>query len=47
MYTAQVDAHANCIVCRGNEVRKGYTVIYAGTYDACLAVKANVAKYGV
>lgn len=40
MYTAQIDAHGNCIVCKGNEQRRGYRITYTGTYNECLMFKA-------
>lgn len=40
MYTAQIDAHGNCIVCKGNEQRRGYRIAYSGTYNECLMFKA-------
>jgi hypothetical protein len=40
MYTAQIDAHGNVIVCRGDEQRRGYRIAYSGTYNECLMFKA-------
>ena len=40
MYTAQVDAHNNWIVCKGDEQRRGYRIAYTGTYSECLVFKA-------
>jgi hypothetical protein len=40
MYTAQIDAHGNVIVCRGDEQRRGYRIAYTGTYNECLMFKA-------
>ena len=40
MYTAQTDTHGNCIVCKGNEQRRGYRIAYTGTYNECLMFKA-------
>ena len=39
MYTAQVNAHGNIIVCKGGEIRNSYKLLYAGTYNECLHVK--------
>lgn len=41
MYTAQVDAHNNWIVCKGSDQRNGYRIAYTGSYNECLAVKAT------
>lgn len=41
MYTAQVDAHNNWIVCKGSEQRQGYRIAYSGTYSECLVIKAT------
>lgn len=41
MYTAQVDAHNNWIVCKGSDQRNGYRIAYTGTYNECLAIKAT------
>jgi len=40
MYTAQIDAHGNVIVCRGDEQRRGYRIAYSGIYNECLMFKA-------
>jgi hypothetical protein len=40
MYTAQIDAHGNVIVCKGEEQRRGYRIAYSGTYNECLMFKA-------
>ncbi len=42
MYTAQINAHGNVIVCKGSDVRKSYRIIHTGTYAECLAIKAGV-----
>lgn len=39
MYTLQLDSHGNAIVCRGDDVRNGYSIFYRGTYDACNAMR--------
>ena len=41
VYTTQRDRHWNMIVCKGDRERDGYRIIYTGSYNACLAVKAN------
>lgn len=41
MYTAQANRHGNIIVCKGDDVRKSYRIIFTGTYAECLAVKAG------
>jgi len=43
MYTAQVNAHGNVIVCKGDAVRNSYRIIFTGTYAECLKVKAGAA----
>lgn len=39
MYTAQINAHGNIIVCKGDRVRNSYKIICVGTYEACLRLK--------
>ena len=39
MYSAQINAHNNIIVCKGCEVRTSYRIIFTGTYNECLALK--------
>lgn len=39
MYTAQRNAHGNVIVCKGDEVRNSYKIIFAGSYAECLKLK--------
>jgi len=41
VYTTQRDRHWNMIVCKGDRERDGYRIIYTGSYNACLSVKAN------
>ena len=45
IHTAQVNAHGNVIVCKGeivrNSYRNSYRIIYRGTYQECLRFKAN------
>jgi len=41
MYTAQRDGHGNVIVCKGWEVRRGYRIVYTGTYAECLRFKLS------
>jgi hypothetical protein len=42
IYTAQRDAHGNWIVCRGEVARKGYQIIYTGSYDDCQMYKFGI-----
>jgi hypothetical protein len=44
MYTAQKNAHNNVIVCKGNDQRNSYKIIYTGTYNECLEIKAQLMK---
>jgi len=39
MYTAQRNKHGNVIVCKGNDVRNSYVIVYTGTYQECLLYK--------
>jgi len=39
MYTAQINRHGNIIVCRGDEERRTYQIVFAGSYAECLAWK--------
>jgi len=41
MYTAQVNAFGNIIVCKGCDVRNSYRIIFTGSYQECLALKAR------
>jgi len=41
MYSAQVNAHGNVIVCKGHDVRNSYRIVFTGTYAECLQFKAN------
>ena len=41
MYTAQINAHGNVIVCKGDTVRNSYRIAFSGTYNECLQFKAN------
>jgi len=41
MYTAQVNAHGNVIVCKGEAVRNSYRIILIGTYAECMKLKFN------
>ena len=38
-YTAQCDAHGNWIVCGDQEPRRGYRIIFVGSYKDCCAIK--------
>lgn len=43
MYTAQINAFGNVIVCKGDIVRSSYRIIFTGSYQDCLKLKvANV-----
>jgi hypothetical protein len=35
MYSLQVNAHGNRIVCRGTEPRRSYRVVFVGSYQDC------------
>lgn len=35
MYTVQIDAHRHKIVCKGSTPRKGYRIVFTGTYAEC------------
>ena len=39
MYTAQINAFGNVIVCKGDAVRNSYRIIFIGTYAECLQFK--------
>ena len=41
MYTAQKNAFGNVIVCKGNDQRNSYTIIFTGTYAECLQFKLS------
>lgn len=41
MYTAQINAHGNVIVCKGDTQRTSYRIVLTGTYAECLQFKAN------
>lgn len=41
MYTAQQNAHGNIIICKGNQVRNSYRIVFRGTYLECLQFKMN------
>ena len=41
VYTAQRDSHGNMIVCKGSVEHNGYRIVFSGSYNACLVVKAN------
>jgi hypothetical protein len=41
MYTAQINAHGNVIVCKGDDVRNSYRIIYTGSYIDCLRFKTG------
>jgi hypothetical protein len=35
MYTTQRNAHNDIIVCIGNNVKKGYWIVFTGTFAQC------------
>lgn len=39
MYTAQINSHGNIIVCKGDQVRNSYRIIFTGSYADCLRLK--------
>lgn len=39
IYTAQQNAHGNIIVCKGEEVRNSYRIVFRGSYQDCLLFK--------
>jgi hypothetical protein len=41
MYTAQRDAHGNVIVCKGSDTRRGYRIVFTGSYADCLRFKVE------
>jgi hypothetical protein len=41
MYTAQRDAHGNVIVCKGSDPRRGYRIVFTGSYTDCLRFKVE------
>lgn len=41
IYTAQVNKFGNVIVCGDAVPRNTYRIIFQGTYQQCLTVKAN------
>lgn len=34
-YSLQVDAHGNRIVCKGADARRGYRIVFVGSYAEC------------
>jgi hypothetical protein len=42
IYTAQKDSHNNWVVCRGTDQRRGYTIIFTGSYDDCWCYKLGL-----
>lgn len=45
MYTAQSNKHGIIIVCKDEIPRNTYTIIHTGTYQECLAVKAQYVSH--
>jgi hypothetical protein len=41
MYTAQINAFGNVIVCKGDVLRTSYKIIFVGTYAECLKIKLD------
>jgi hypothetical protein len=41
MYTAQRDLHGNVIVCKGSDTRRGYRIVFTGSYADCLRFKVE------
>jgi len=41
MYTAQMNAHGNIIVCKGDAQRNSYRIVLTGSYAECLQFKAS------
>jgi hypothetical protein len=41
MYTAQINAFNNVIVCKGDVVRNSYRIIHTGSYQECLDIKSQ------
>ena len=39
MYTAQINSFGNISVCKGDQVRNSYRVIFTGSYADCLRLK--------
>ena len=44
IYTAQQNKFGNVIVCGDEIARNTYKIIYAGTYNECMAIKFGGAK---
>lgn len=42
MYTLQSDRNNNLIICKGDRVRNGYTIIAYGSYNDLLAEKSRL-----
>lgn len=40
-YTAQVNSFGNVIICGDTIARNSYQIIFTGTYNECLALKAG------
>ncbi len=43
MYSLQVNAHGNRIVCKGTDQRRSYRIVFVGSYADCQA--CPVASY--
>lgn len=35
MYSLQINAHGNRIICKGTDQRNSYRIIFVGSYTAC------------
>jgi len=46
VYTAQRNKFGNVIVCGDEVARNTYTIIFAGTYPECMAIKFGNVKVG-
>jgi hypothetical protein len=41
VYSAQINAHGNVIVCGDTIARNSYRIVLTGTYSQCLALKVG------
>ena len=46
IYTVQQNKFGNIIVCGDDVARNTYTIIFAGTYPECMAIKFAGVKVG-
>ena len=47
MYSLQINAHGNRIVCKGTEVRNSYRIVHVGTYAECQVYRVQGRPVGV